>query len=102
VLIVSIVEVWRPPRLVRPFLGVGLLGGYTTFSTYAVDTQRLIQDGDPRTAFAYLARYLTDRFIQARRDTVFPWGTLTVNVASCLIFGALMGVATPVASTRRS
>jgi fluoride exporter len=52
-LMVSIVEVWRPHRLVRPFLGVGLLGGYTTFSTYAVETQRLIQDGDPRVAFAY-------------------------------------------------
>jgi len=38
-------------------------------------------------------RYLTDRFIQARRDTVFPWGTLTVNVAGSLIFGALSGAA---------
>ena len=52
---VSIVEVRRPHRLVRPFLGVGLLGGYTTFSTYAVETQRLIQAGDPRMAFAYFA-----------------------------------------------
>jgi CrcB protein len=52
-LMVSIVEVWRPHRLVRPFLGVGLLGGYTTFSTYAVETQRLIQVGDPRVAFVY-------------------------------------------------
>jgi fluoride exporter len=54
-LMVSIVEVRRPHRLVRPFLGVGLLGGYTTFSTYAVETQRLIQVGDPRVAFAYFA-----------------------------------------------
>jgi len=38
-------------------------------------------------------RYLTDRFIQARHDTVFPWGTLTVNVAGSLIFGALSGAA---------
>jgi CrcB protein len=52
-LMVSIVEVRRPHRLVRPFLGVGLLGGYTTFSTYAVETQRLIQAGDPRMAFVY-------------------------------------------------
>ena len=54
-LMVSIVEVRRPHRLIRPFLGVGLLGGYTTFSTYAVETQRLIQAGDPRVAFAYFA-----------------------------------------------
>jgi fluoride exporter len=52
-LMVSIVEVWRPHRLVRPFLGIGLLGGYTTFSTYVVETRRLIQVGDPRVAFAY-------------------------------------------------
>jgi CrcB protein len=52
-LMVSIVEVRRPHRLIRPFLGVGVLGGYTTFSTYAVETQRLIQAGDPRVAFAY-------------------------------------------------
>ena len=39
-------------------------------------------------------RYLTDRFIQARHDTIFPWGTLMVNVAGSLIFGVLMGLAT--------
>jgi CrcB protein len=39
-------------------------------------------------------RYLTDRFIQARHDTIFPWGTLTVNIAGSLIFGVLVGMAT--------
>jgi fluoride exporter len=38
-------------------------------------------------------RYLTDRFIQARHDTIFPWGTLTVNVAGSLIMGFLVGAA---------
>lgn len=28
--------------LLRPFLGTGVLGGFTTFSTYAVDTERLL------------------------------------------------------------
>ncbi|GAA4571687.1 fluoride efflux transporter CrcB [Planotetraspora kaengkrachanensis] len=36
-------------------------------------------------------RYLTDRAIQVRHDTVFPWGTFTVNVAGCLILGVLTG-----------
>ena len=36
-------------------------------------------------------RYLTDRAVQARHDTVFPWGTFTVNVAGCLVIGALAG-----------
>jgi protein CrcB len=37
VLTVLITEVFSARRLVRPFLGVGVLGGFTTFSTYAVD-----------------------------------------------------------------
>ncbi|MEU3980811.1 fluoride efflux transporter CrcB [Streptomyces sp. NPDC026672] len=36
-------------------------------------------------------RYLTDRALQARHDTVFPWGTLVVNVTGCLILGLLTG-----------
>ncbi|MEU5722155.1 CrcB family protein [Micromonospora sp. NPDC047738] len=44
--------------LVRPFLGVGVLGGYTTFSTYVVDAQRAVAAGAPGTALAYLAATL--------------------------------------------
>jgi CrcB protein len=39
-------------------------------------------------------RYLTDRAVQARHGTVFPWGTFTVNVAGCLVLGTLAGAAT--------
>lgn len=39
------------------------------------------------------ARYLADKAIQSRHDTVFPWGTLTVNVLASLIFGVLTGAA---------
>jgi CrcB protein len=42
-------------RLVRPFLGAGVLGGFTTFSAYAVDIQRLVAEGHARTGLAYLA-----------------------------------------------
>ncbi len=34
-------------------------------------------------------RYLTDRAVQARHDSVFPWGTFTVNVAGAFILGLL-------------
>ncbi|MGH4024023.1 MAG: fluoride efflux transporter CrcB [Pseudonocardiaceae bacterium] len=34
-------------------------------------------------------RYLTDRTVQARHDTVFPWGTFTVNVVGSLFLGAV-------------
>jgi fluoride exporter len=36
-------------------------------------------------------RYLTDRAVQAFHDTVFPWGTFTVNVVGSLILGLLVG-----------
>ncbi|MFF7640195.1 fluoride efflux transporter CrcB [Streptomyces canus] len=38
-------------------------------------------------------RYLTDRAVQSRHDSVFPWGTLAVNVTGCLILGLLTGAA---------
>lgn len=37
-LLVVLTEQRHPHRLVRPFLGTGVLGGFTTFSTYAVDS----------------------------------------------------------------
>ncbi|GHD32840.1 fluoride efflux transporter FluC [Streptomyces galbus] len=55
VFLVLITEVLTAHRLVRPFFGTGVLGGFTTFSTYAVDLQRLFDTGHPRTALAYLA-----------------------------------------------
>ncbi len=54
VLMVVITEVTTPHRLARPFLGVGVLGGFTTFSTYAVDAQQLLVGQRPGTALAYL------------------------------------------------
>lgn len=39
-------------------------------------------------------RYLTDRAVQSRHDTVFPWGTFTVNVLGCLVLGVVTGAAT--------
>lgn len=55
VLMVLVTDVWSGRRLVRPFLGVGVLGGFTTFSTYVVDVQRLVSAGAAGTALVYLA-----------------------------------------------
>ena len=39
-------------------------------------------------------RYLADRAVQARHDSVFPWGTFTVNIAGSFVLGVLIrGVA---------
>ncbi|MFF3487822.1 fluoride efflux transporter CrcB [Streptomyces sp. NPDC002701] len=58
VFMVVVTDVWAAHPLVRPFFGTGVLGGFTTFSTYAVDLRELIADGRPRTALAYLAATL--------------------------------------------
>ncbi|MGV9558910.1 fluoride efflux transporter CrcB [Streptomyces sp. NPDC003401] len=36
-------------------------------------------------------RYLTDRAVQARHDSVFPWGTFVVNVVGCAVLGLVTG-----------
>lgn len=54
VLMVLITGVWSRQRLLRPFLGTGVLGGFTTFSTYTVDIQRLAGT-HMGTALLYLA-----------------------------------------------
>ncbi|MBJ8343540.1 fluoride efflux transporter CrcB [Antrihabitans sp. YC2-6] len=34
-------------------------------------------------------RYSIDKVVQSRHDTLFPWGTLTVNVVGSAILGGL-------------
>lgn len=53
-LMVLILDVWPPRRYLRPFVGVGILGGYTTFSTYMLDAWTLLAAGRAPTALGYL------------------------------------------------
>ena len=52
-LMVYLLEVWPPRRYLRPLLAVGLIGGYTTFSTYAAGVMTLLTGGAPALADAY-------------------------------------------------
>ncbi|MGH3882356.1 MAG: fluoride efflux transporter FluC [Pseudonocardiaceae bacterium] len=54
VLMVLISEVWTGRRLLRPFLGIGVLGGFTTFSTAMVEVQQLVAEGAARLGLLYL------------------------------------------------
>lgn len=54
-LMVVVLELARPGRYLRPFLGVGVLGGYTTFSTFMLDLHGLADGGHALTAAAYVA-----------------------------------------------
>ena len=40
--------------VLRPFVGVGVCGGLTTFSTWMVESVLLVRDGDAATAVGYL------------------------------------------------
>jgi len=35
-------------------------------------------------------RYLVDRTVQARHDSLFPWGTFAVNVTGSFVLGVLV------------
>lgn len=52
-LMVCVLDVWPSGRYVRPFWAVGVLGGYTTFSTYTVEARDLLAAGEPARAFSY-------------------------------------------------
>ena len=54
VMVVLVTEAFPAHPLVRPFVGTGVLGGYTTFSTAMVDVARLLGERATGTALAYL------------------------------------------------
>jgi CrcB protein len=54
-LLVLVLEVLPPTRLVRPGLGTGFLGAFTTFSSLAVSTDQLAAHGHAGIAVGYAA-----------------------------------------------
>jgi CrcB protein len=55
VLLVVLVERRPPSRHLRPFLATGVIGAYTTFSTFAVEADLLLRDGRLAVAAAYVS-----------------------------------------------
>lgn len=53
VALVLLVESRRPGRYLRPFAGTGFLGAYTTYSTFAVETDLLLRQGRAGAALGY-------------------------------------------------
>jgi CrcB protein len=55
VLVESFALRWDLPQVARVFLTVGICGGFTTFSTFSLDSYLLMDRGELWPAFAYMA-----------------------------------------------
>ncbi|GLU48278.1 fluoride efflux transporter FluC [Nocardiopsis ansamitocini] len=56
-------RLWPSSRLIRPFWGVGVLGGYTTFSTSVLDVVTTVRAGVPHLALGYLGATLVGALV---------------------------------------
>ena len=57
-----LLERFPPSRYLRPFVATGFLGAYTTYSTFAVETDLLVHNGHVGVAAAYAAASLVGGF----------------------------------------
>lgn len=62
-LLALILERFPPSRYLRPFVATGFLGAYTTYSTFAVETDLLIKNGHAAIGLGYAAASLAVGFL---------------------------------------
>jgi CrcB protein len=62
VVMVLLLERFPPSRYLRPFVATGFLGAFTTYSTFAVETDLLVNNGYVGVALAYAAASLAAGF----------------------------------------
>jgi fluoride exporter len=58
VILTFVIERWPPSRYLRPFVAIGFLGAYTTFSTFMTEAVLLGKDAHVGMAVTYLATSL--------------------------------------------
>jgi len=62
VVLAIVLERFPPSRYARAFAATGFLGAYTTYSTFAVETDLLVKDGHAGIAAAYVVASLVTGF----------------------------------------
>ena len=65
VVVVVLLDRYPSNRYARPFLASGFLGGYTTYSTFALETVLLARDGHAALGLAYAVASLLAGFAAA-------------------------------------
>ena len=63
IVLALVLERFPPTRYLRPFVATGFLGSYTTYSTFAVETDLLVKNGHVAVALAYAVASLLAGFV---------------------------------------
>ncbi len=69
-----VVERWPGDRFIRPLVAVGFCGGFTTFSTFAVEVDQRVRHGHAGIAAAYLVLSLAAGVAAALAGTTLARG----------------------------
>jgi fluoride exporter len=72
-----VLERFPPTRYLRPFVATGFLGAFTTYSTFAVETDLLVRNGRLGVALAYVVASvgagLTAAWVGSQLSRAFGW-----------------------------